>query len=128
MFVHMHDRYHGPPGAARRWSDNLAFRWEITIDDVSHESAVSVRADNASERGVPFPAAWRVELNIGAMQPVVNVDDLAREACQRACEELSLPEGANLDCRPPYESIISAFVFLLVCVTIHVYTHASARS
>ena len=65
-----------------------------------HESEVSVRADNASERGVPFPAAWRSELNIGAVHPVVNVDALGRAALQRACEELSLPEDANLDCRP----------------------------
>ena len=59
MVVHIHDRYHGPPGAAMRWSDNLAFRWEITICDESHECDVSVRADHASERGVPLPAAWQ---------------------------------------------------------------------
>ena len=69
------------------------------IDDKSHECKLFVRADHASERGVPFPAAWKSELNIGAARPVVNVDALAREACQRAREELSLPEGVNLDCR-----------------------------
>ena len=97
--VHVHDRYVGA-GAASHWRDNLTFRWEIEIDDESHECEVSVRADNASERGVPFPAAWRSELNIGAAQPVVNVDALAHSAVQRVCDELSLPEDAKFDCRP----------------------------
>ena len=100
IVIHAPDRYVGTAGAALHWQSSLAFRWEITIDDESHEREVSVRADNASERGVPFPAAWRSELNIGAAQPVVNVDALARAACLRACEELSLPEDTQLDCRP----------------------------
>ena len=43
----------------------------------------------------------QTELNLGAVQPVVSVDALARSAVQRVCEELSLPEDAKLDCRPP---------------------------
>ena len=77
----------------------LAFRWEITIDDESHQCDVSVRADHAAERGVPFPAAWRTELKIDAAQPAVDVDALAREACRRAREELSLPGVTQLHCR-----------------------------
>ena len=100
--MHAHDRYVGAAAAAAsHWYGKLTFRWEIAIDDESHESEVSVRADNAAERGVPFPATWTTELNLGAVQPVVSVDALARSAVQRACEELSLPEDAKLDCRPP---------------------------
>ena len=70
------------------------------MEDKIHESEVSVRADHAAERGVPFPAAWRTELNLGAVQPVLSVDALARSAVRRACEELPLPEDAKLGCRP----------------------------
>ncbi len=95
--MHAHDRYVWPAAAAAsHWYDKLTFRWEITIDDESHESEVSVRADNAAERGVPFPATWTTELNLGAVQPVVSVDALARSAVQRACEERPLPEDENL--------------------------------
>ena len=96
----MHGRYVGTRGSASISRPNLIFRWAIALADKIHESEVCVRADNASERGVPFPAAWRSELNIGATQPVVNVDALAHSAVQHACEELSLPEDTNLDCRP----------------------------
>ena len=37
----------------------LTFRWALATEDEVHESEVSVRADNASERGVPLPAAWQ---------------------------------------------------------------------
>ena len=57
--VHAHDRYVGAAGVASHWHANLAFRWEITIDDESHQCDVTVRADHASERGVPIPAAWQ---------------------------------------------------------------------
>ena len=56
--VHSHNRYVGAPGVASHMKAELAFRWEITIDDESHQRDVSVRADNASERGVSFPAEW----------------------------------------------------------------------
>ena len=99
IVVHALDRHVGA-GAASHWHDSLAFRCAITIDGESQECEVSARADHASERGVPFPAALKSELNIGAARLVVNVDALARVACRHACEELSLPEDAQLDCRP----------------------------
>ena len=58
MVVHAHDRYVGADGAASHWHSNLTLRWMIVIDGDSRESKVSVRADNASERGVPLPPAW----------------------------------------------------------------------
>ena len=100
MDFHVYDRHIGSRDVLTRTSI-LTFRWAIAMEDKIHESEVSVRADNAAERGVPFPAAWRTELNLGAVQPVVSVDSLARSAVQRACEELSLSEDAKLDCRPP---------------------------
>ena len=94
-------RYVGTRGSASISRPDLIFRWAIALVDKIHESEVSVRADHAAERGVPFPATWRTELNLGAVQPVVSVDALARSAVERACEELSLPDDAKLDCRPP---------------------------
>ena len=64
-----------------------------------HESDVDVRADNAADRGAPFPAAWKWELNLGAEEPVVDVEALAHAAVQRAREELSLTDATKLDCR-----------------------------
>ena len=88
-------------GAASISRPDLIFRWAIAIEGKIHEAEVCVRADHASERGVPFPPSWRRELNICAAQPVVNVNVLTRSAVRRAHEEHSLPEAANLDCRPP---------------------------
>ena len=85
--------YVGDRGAALTSRSSLAFRWAIVMDGKIHESEIHVRADHASERGVPFPAAWRKELL------VVNVDALADAACRRAREELSLSEDARLACR-----------------------------
>ena len=64
-----------------------------------HESDVDVRTENAAERGVPFPATWKRELNIGAEEPAVDVEALAHAAVQRAREELSLSDATKLDCR-----------------------------
>ena len=58
MGLHARDRHLGPPGVLTRTSI-LTFRWAIAMEDKIHESEVSVRADNASERGVPIPAAWQ---------------------------------------------------------------------
>ena len=69
-----------------------------------HESDVDVRADHAAERGVPFPAAWKRELNLGAEEPAVDVEALAHAAVQRALEELSLSDATKLDCRQPSQA------------------------
>ena len=66
----MRGRYVGTRGSASISRPDLIFRWAIALADKIHESEVSLRADNAAERGVPFPAAWRTELNLGAVQPV----------------------------------------------------------
>ena len=89
----------GDRSAALTLRSSLTFRWAIVMDEKVRESKVSVRADHASERGVPFPAAWRKELNIGAARSVVDVDALARSAVRRVHEEHSLSEAAKLDCR-----------------------------
>ena len=69
------------------------------MDGVIHESDVDVRADNAAERGAPFPATWKRELNLGAAEPAVDVEVLAHAAVQRARNELSLTDATKLDCR-----------------------------
>ena len=129
-----HARHVGPDGVSTRTSI-LTFRWALAMEGKVHESEVSVRADHASERGVPFPAAWRSELNIGAAHPVVNVDALARAACRHAREELSLPEDAQLNCRPqiPHahsctharsrlgSSCMSLCMCLLMCFYVHAF-------
>ena len=99
--VHSHDRYVGVADEASHLQAKakLAFRWEITINDESHQCDIFVRADHASERVVPFPDAWRTELKIDAAQPAVDVDALAREACRCAREELPLPDVTQLHCR-----------------------------
>ena len=109
--------YVGDRGASLTRRSTLAFRWAIAIDGGIHESEIHVRADNASERGVPFPASWRNDLNIGAAQPVVDVDDLARSAVRRAHEEHSLSEAAQLECRPPcaHPHAHAAIAFLCRC-------------
>ena len=81
------------------WRSNLAFHWAIAVDGVIHESDVDVRADNAAERGAPFPAAWKRELNLGAEEPAVDVEAIAHAAVQRAREELSLSDATKLECR-----------------------------
>ena len=81
------------------WRSNLAFHWAIAVEGAIHESGVDARADHAAERGVPFPATWKRELNLGAAEPVVDVEALAHAAVQRAREELSLTDATKLDCR-----------------------------
>ena len=81
------------------WRSKLAFHWSIVVEGVMHESDVDVRANHAAERGVPFPAAWKRELNLGAAGPAVDVEALAHAAVQRARAELSLSDATKLDCR-----------------------------
>ena len=81
------------------WRSTLGFHWTIAVEGVIHESDVDVRADHAAERGVPFPAAWKRELGLGAAEPVVDVEALAHASVQRAREELSLSDATKLDCR-----------------------------
>lgn len=85
IVIHARDRYVGSAGAALHWQSSLAFRWEITIDDESHEREVSVRADNASERGVPLPAAW---------QNAMRCSDLSSRA-EAACLALESVDGVS---------------------------------
>ena len=124
------NRYVGDRGAALTLRSSLAFRWAIVMNDQIHESEVCVRADNASERGVPFPAAWRKELNIGAAQPVVDVDALARSAVLRVHEGHSLPEDAKLDCRTATRIITCTFSSCIraLLLRIRVHMHVCVRS
>ena len=84
------------------WRSNLTFNWSITVDGVIRESEVCIRADNASERGVPLPDGWKTDLNLSAPELVVDVDALADSAALRVREELSLPDDTKLDCRRLY--------------------------
>ena len=93
------NRYAGDPGLLLIRRSSLVFHWAIAVDGAIHESDVHVRADNAAERGVPFPAPWKSELNLGVVELVVDVEALARAAILRAQEELSLSGASNLDCR-----------------------------
>ena len=96
------------------WRSKLAFHWAIAVEGVIHESGVDARADHAAERGGPFPATWKRELNLGAAEPVVDVEALAHAAVQRAREELSLADATKLDCRQSSQA--------------HTRTHTSAST
>ena len=94
-------RYTGARGAALTWRSELTFNWAIAVDGVIHESEVCVRADHASERGVPFPKTWKSDLGLGDPKPVVDVDALAHSAALRVREELS-SNATEIDCRQPH--------------------------
>ena len=81
------------------WRSSLAIHWAIVLGGAIHEADVHVRADNAAERGVPFPATWKSELGLGASGPAVEVEVLAHGAVRRVQEDLSLPEAVELTCR-----------------------------
>ena len=100
MMLQAYDRYVGARGAASVSRPDLIFRWAIAIEGKIHEAEVCVRADNASERGVPFPTSWMSDLGLHATEPTVDVDALADSAIRRAHKELSLPDGVDLKCRP----------------------------
>ena len=93
-------RYVGDPGLISAWRSKLAFHWAIAVEGAIHEADVLVRADNAAERGVPFPASWKSDLALGASQPVVNVEALASSAVRRARGDFRFPEAVELTCRP----------------------------
>ena len=84
------------------WRNKLTFAWAIAVDSSIHESEVSLRADHASERGVPLPDGWKTNLNLSAPEQVVDVDALAHSAVVRVREEPSLPDATKLDCRRLY--------------------------
>ena len=79
------------------------------MDGAIHESDVHIRADHAAERGVPLPAAWKTELSLGAVEPVVDVKALSHAAVQRAREELSLTDATKLDCRPSSQTFMHTY-------------------
>ena len=56
------------------WRSNLAFHWAIALAGEIHESDIDVRADHASERGVPFPEVWHNAIRAS------DLDSRAREA------------------------------------------------
>ena len=95
-------RYVGDPGLISAWRSKLAFHWAIAVEGAIHEEDVYVRADNASERGVPFPASWKSDLGLGDPQPVVDVEALASSAVRRVRGEFRLPEALELTCRLTY--------------------------
>ena len=86
----------------------LTFRWAIALDGKIRESHVHIRADHAAERGVPLPVAWKREWNLGAVEPVVDVEALSHAAVQRVREELSLTDATKLDCRPSSQAYMHA--------------------
>ena len=87
----------------------LTFRWAIALDGEIRESHVHIRADHAAERGVPLPVAWKREWNLGAVEPVVDVEALSHAAVQRVREELSLTDATKLDCRPSSQAYMHAY-------------------
>ena len=92
-------RYVGDPCSALTRRSTLTFHWAIALDGAIHEEDVHVRADHAAERGIPFPATWESDLGLGAPEPVVEVEALARSAIHRVRVELCLPEAVELTCR-----------------------------
>ena len=75
----------------------LVFRWVVETQGISREFDVRVRADNASERGVPLPKELKALINADSWLPAV--DALAAAAVQNARSELAVPAETKLDCR-----------------------------
>ena len=65
-------RFSGSRGAALTWLSNLTFEWALGSGDSIHKVEVSVKANNASERGVPFPMTLKKMCSDPA--PAVNLD------------------------------------------------------
>ena len=97
------------------WRSSLAFHWAIVLGGAIHEADVHVRADNAAERGVPFPATWKSELGLGASGPAVEVEALAHGAVRRVQEDLSLPGAVELTCRQMHTRTSTRACFGLPC-------------
>ena len=108
-------RYAGDLGSTLTRRSTLAFHWAIAVDGAIYESDVHVRADNAAERGVPFPATWKSELGLGASGPAVEVEALAHGAVRRVQEDLSLPEAVELTCRQMHTRTSTRACFGLPC-------------
>ena len=75
----------------------ICFTWHLLAKDLSETCDVQLRCDNVAKRGVHLPMAWRNKWNLSADVPPVEA--LAREAVQRARDDLSLPDATKLDCR-----------------------------
>ena len=75
-----------------------AFEWRMECEGVDERRRADVRCDNACERGVPFPAAWRYT--------AAHMAEAATKAARRA----ERPDGVRITCR----SIVHT---LFVCIT-----------
>ena len=82
--VHARQRYVGHADAALHWRGNLLFHWAITIDDEIHKCDVSVRADYALKRGVPFPTPWHNAVRCGDLSSRAAEAGRALEAVEEA--------------------------------------------
>ena len=112
----MCDRYVGISRCTSSQNSNLVFNWAIGIDGSVYEFEVCVRADNASERGVPFPEHWRTAFGCR---------DLGRRA-QEAGRKLEAVDGVSdlncsiagmpKACRLPGDGLCSGDVIPLWCL------------
>lgn len=105
-YVHVHvfrahGRYIGVGGSSSISRPNLICRWAIALEDEIHESEVCVRADNASERGVPLPAAWQNALRCWDLSSRAEEAGRALEAVDGVSELSCSLIGVPMQCCAP---------------------------
>ena len=96
-----HGRYIGVSGSASISRPDLIFRWAIALEDEIHESEVSMRADHASERGVPLPPDWQNAMRCRDLSSRAEAAPRALEAVDGVSElSCSLIGVPKLCCAP----------------------------
>ena len=92
-------RYKGPAEECVKVTQKtqICFTWHLLATDLNDTCDVKLRCHDATKRGVHLPKAWRSKWY--PTTDVPPVEALAREAVQRARDDLSLPDATKLDCR-----------------------------
>ena len=113
-------RYNGPTEECHRVTPKtkLRFTWHLVGEGLQETCDVQVRCDNAFERGVHLPRAWKSKWRLGA--EVLPTDVWAHEAVQRARDEFSLSDDVKLDCRLSF--------YKKIYVHAHLYALARANN
>ena len=99
--LHAHGRYVGARDVALTSRPDLIFCWAIAIEGKIRESEVCARADNASERGVPFPAPWHNAVRCGDLSSRAAGAGRALEIVEGVSEISCSLVGVPKPCRAP---------------------------
>ena len=99
LHIHLIAGYNGPVEECHRVTQKtkLSFTWHLVAEGLHETCDVQLLCRDAKRRGVHLPQAWKSKWALGT--EVLPTDVWAREAVQRARDELSLSEDIKLDCR-----------------------------